>query len=177
MKIKLKYSITLFTILSFLLFAGEVFARGGGGGSGGGGGGGGGSGGSGKGSPIALAIWAVVFLVIYSGYWYIRRKKIKKAKEIITKAEASDSVWQEITLNARVADVFIRFQKDWTFVRMPMATIGYWNSTPFLHRGCMSATSNGLCKKYLQQPNRNGRNGTKTCLSDGVRGSYLYYDP
>ena len=44
----------------------------------------------------------------------MRREKIKKAKDIIMKAEASDSAWQESALSARVADVFIRFQEDWS---------------------------------------------------------------
>jgi preprotein translocase subunit SecG len=113
MKIKFKYYTVLLLVLSFLLFTNEVFARGGGGGSGGGGGGGG-SGGSGGGSPIALAIWVIVFLIIGICSWYIRKQKIKKAKEIITKAEATDSAWQESALTARVSDVFIRFQKDWS---------------------------------------------------------------
>ena len=116
MKIKSKYFTILFALFSFFLFTNQVFARGGGGGSGGGGGGGGGHGGSCS-APICVVLYFVVFIFfasIFISVWYIRRKMIKKAKEIITKAEATDSAWQESALNARVTDVFIRFQKDWT---------------------------------------------------------------
>lgn len=115
-----KVFIRIFFYLSaFFLFINDVFARGGGGGSGGGGGGGGGgsfggSGGSGGYNLIIFILQFSVFALIFIGGWYLHRKKVKKAKEIITKAQATDSVWQESNLTKRVSDVFFRFQKDWS---------------------------------------------------------------
>ena len=110
----------LFYTFIFFIFSNEVFARGGGGGSGGGGGGGGGAGGGSSCKTgdyfctifIFLRFLIPFALMVYA--WYVRKQKIKKAKEIITKAEAIDSTWQESTLTSTVSGVFMRFQQDWS---------------------------------------------------------------
>ncbi len=108
----------IFIIFSYLIllfsFTNEVFARGGGGGSGGGGGGGGGSGSSGGGSFFNLVIIFIIFVITTIYAWYKRNQKIKKAQQLITKAESQDSSWDEDILKKRVSEVFYSFQKDWS---------------------------------------------------------------
>lgn len=90
-------------IINSLFFIATAFARGGGGGSSSGSGGGG--------SGI---IGFIVFIIVLICGLYIRNKKIKKAKETILQAESKDPTWDENSIQQRVSNVFLSFQKDWS---------------------------------------------------------------
>ena len=89
-------------LISTLFLVSDVYARGGGGGSSSGGGGVGGIGG---------LIIALIFLAYAA---YIRKKKIKLAKQEILASEMKDSAWDLEGLKKRVSDVFVNFQRDWS---------------------------------------------------------------
>lgn len=99
----------------------DAFARGGGGGSGGGGGGGGGgsmSGGAGViPAPVAIFFNIIILIVIVFGVifvWYKRRKRIEVAKVTMQAAALQDASWDRDEVMARIRDVFMRFQGDWS---------------------------------------------------------------
>lgn len=114
----------IYILILFIFWVSVALARGGGGGSSSGGGSGSfSSSGSvsstgGLKGPISEYLYIISSLIIFSGVFlyieYKKRKKIKKAKEVINNANIQDQVWNENDITKRVSEVFYSFQKDWS---------------------------------------------------------------
>ncbi|HEX8974024.1 MAG TPA: DUF3137 domain-containing protein [Patescibacteria group bacterium] len=130
MEKKTKLSMFVLGILAQLVLAQNAWARGGGGGSGGGGGGGfsGGHSFSSSGNPannpnpwiffpvFFLIVGTLLFFLVY-GFWrqYRNKKKeIAEASNVIAAASQQSGAWDMGKMETRVAEVFNRFQQDWS---------------------------------------------------------------
>jgi hypothetical protein len=125
-------------VMVFLFCSDFALARGGGGGSGGGGGGGGFGSSSGSGSVdpksglIFTGLMTLIFAIVIFVVWYVRKKRVQQAAQVMQQASFSDTAWETGSLQAYIEAVFYRFQADWmNFDLASMQT--YVTATYFEH--------------------------------------------